>query len=114
MSIRVLSTLNDNAYQSVSFVTNVGEDVTLTFRYIPSQQTWFVDVVCDSLTVYGLALTTFVNLLDPYHNLITWGLYVWSKDGFDPYRIDDFTSGRIRVAVIEDLENAVVQEFLNG
>lgn len=114
MSLRVLSTLNENAYQSVSFVTNKGENVTLTFRYIPSQQTWFVDVVSDSLTVYGLALATFVNLLDPYHNNISWGLYVWSKDGFDPYRIDDFSSGRIRVAVIEDLENAVIEEFLNG
>ena len=114
MSIRVLNTLTDNAYQSVSFVTNKGEEVTLTFRYIPSQQTWVLDVVSDSLTVYGLALATFVNLLDPYHNLITWGLYVWSKDGFDPYRIDDFTSGRIRAAVIEDLENAVIEEFLNG
>lgn len=114
MSTRILSTLTDNAYQTVSFVTREGENVTLTFRYIPSQQTWFVDVESDSLTVYGLALATFVNLLDPYHNLITWGLYVWSKDGFDPYRIDDFSSGRIRIAIIEDLENAVIEEFLNG
>ena len=114
MSIRVLITLTDNAFQTVAFVTNKGEKVTLTFRYIPSQQTWFVDVVSDSLTVYGLALATFVNLLDPYHNNISWGLYVWSKDGFDPYRIDDFSTGRIRVAIIEDLEYAVIQEFLNG
>lgn len=114
MSIRVISTLSDNAYQTVSFVTNKGENVSLTFRYIPSQQTWFFDVVSDSLTVYGLALATFVNLLDPYHNNISWGLYVWSKDGFDPYRIDDFATGRIRIAVIEDLENAVIEEFLNG
>lgn len=114
MSIRVLNTLTDNAYQSVSFVTNKGEEVTLTFRYIPSQQTWFVDVASISLTIYGLALATFVNLLDPYHNNISWGLYVWSKDGFDPYRIDDFSSGRIRIAVFEDLENAIIEEFLNG
>lgn len=114
MSMRVLSTLTDNAFQTVAFVTNKGEKVTLTFRYIPSQQTWFVDVVSDSLIVYGLGLATFVNLLDPYHNNISWGLYVWSKDGFDPYRIDDFSTGRIRVAIIEDLEYAVIQEFLNG
>ena len=114
MSIRTISTLTDNAYQTVSFATNKGENVTLTFKYVPSQQTWFVDVESDSLTVYGLALATFVNLLDPYHNNISWGLYVWSKDGFDPYRIDDFSTGRIRVAVIEDLENAVIEEFLNG
>lgn len=114
MSMRVLITLTDNAFQTVAFVTNKGEKVTLTFRYIPSQQTWFVDVVSDSLTVYGLALATFVNLLDPYHNNISWGLYVWSKDGFDPYRIDDFSTGRIRVAIIEDLEYAIIQEFLNG
>jgi hypothetical protein len=114
MSIRVLSTLNDNAYQTVSFDTKKGERVKLTFRFIPSQETWIFDVESPSLTVYGLALSAFVNLLDPYHNIISWGMYVWSKDGFDPWRIDDFATGRIRVAVLEDLENAVIQEFLNG
>lgn len=114
MSIRILETLTNNAYQTVSFVTNKGEDVTLTFRFIPSQETWFFDVESNSLNIKGLALETFVNLLDPYHNNISWGLYVWSQDGYDPYRIDDFTSGRIRVAIIEDLENAVIEEFLNG
>ena len=114
MSIRILSTLTDNAYQSVSFTTNKGENVVLTFRYMPGQQTWFVDVNSHSLTIYGLALATFVNLLDPYHNNISWGLYVWSEDGFDPYRIDDFSTGRIRVAILEDLENAVIEGFLNG
>ena len=114
MSIRVLSTLNDNAYQTVSFDTKKGERVKLTFRFIPSQETWIFDVESPSLTVYGLALSAFVNLLDPYHNIISWGLYVWSKDGFGPWRIDDFATGRIRVAVLEDLENAVIQEFLNG
>lgn len=114
MSIRVLSTLNDNAYQTISFVTKEGETVKLTFRYIPSQESWICDVESDSLTIYGLTLSAFVNLLDPYHNIITWGIYVWSKDGFDPWRIDDFSTGRIRVAITEDLENAVIEEFLNG
>ena len=114
MSIRVLSTLNDNAYQSVTFDTKEGERVKLTFRFIPSQETWFFDVESDSLTVYGLTLATFINLLDSYKNIISWGMYVWSKDGFDPYKIDDFSTGRIRVAVLEDLENAVIEEFLNG
>jgi len=114
MSIRVLSTLNDNAYQTVSFDTKKGERVKLTFRFIPSQETWIFDVESPSLTVYGLALSAFVNLLDPYHNIISWGMYVWSKDGFDPWRIDDFATGRIRVAILEDLESAVIQEFLNG
>lgn len=114
MSVRVLSTLNDNAYQSVSFDTNDGERVKLIFRYIPSQETWFFDVESDSLIVRGLTLTAFVNLLDAYQNKITWGLYVWTQDGYDPWRIDDFVTGRIRVAIIEDLENAVIKEFLNG
>ena len=55
-----------------------------------------------------------MNLLDPYHNNITWDMYVWSQDGFDPWRIDDFSTGRIKIAVAEDLEYAVIREFLNG
>lgn len=114
MSIRVLSTLNENASQTVSFVTNAGESVKLNLKFIPSQECWTIDVISDSLTIYGLTLSTFVNLLDPYHNNITWGLYVWSKDGFDPWRIDDFSTGRIRLAITEDLEYAVIREYLDG
>lgn len=114
MSTRVLTTLTENAYQSLSFVTEKGEEVNLTFSFFPSQETWFVDVDSDSLTVHGIALQAFMNLLDPYHNMISWGLYVWSKDGFDPWRVDDFTSGRIKVAVIEDFEYKVIEEFLNS
>lgn len=114
MTIRVLSSLNDNAYQSISFVTAEGEKVTLTLRYIPSQETWFVDVDSESLTIHGLALQAFINLLDPYHNLISWGLYVWSRDGFDPWKVDDFVTGRIKLAVIESFEFYVNQEFLNS
>lgn len=114
MAIRVLNTLTDNAYQSVSFVTGEGETVTLTLRFIPSQETWFLDVESDSLTVRGLALTSFVNLLDPYQNKISWGLYVWSEDGFDPWRIDDFTTKRIQIAVTEGLECAIIQEYLDA
>lgn len=114
MSIKILTTLTENAYQTLSFVTNKGEDISLTFRFFPSQETWFVDVDSDSLTVHGIALQAFMNLLDPYHNMISWGLYVWSKDGFDPWRVDDFTSGRIKVAVIEDFEYTVIEEFLNS
>lgn len=114
MSIRILSTLNESAYQSLTFDTNQGERVKLTFRFVPSQETWFFDVESPSLTIFGLALTTFVNILDPYKNIITWGMYVWSKDGYDAYKIDDFATGRIRVAIIEDLENAIIEDFLNG
>lgn len=114
MTIRVLTTLTENAYQTLSFVTAEGEEVNLTFRYIPSQETWFVDVESDSLTIFGLALQAFVNLLDPYHNNISWGLYVWSQDGFDPWRVDDFATGRIKVAIIEDFEYTEIQEFLNS
>lgn len=114
MTIRVLTTLSENAFQSISFVTNKGEEVKLKFRFIPSQETWFVDVDCDSITIHGLALQAFVNLLDPYHNLISWGLYVWSKDGFDPWKVDDFSTGRIKVAITEDIEYSFIQEFLNS
>lgn len=113
MSIRALNTLTENANQSVSFVTEDGESVKLNLKFIPSQECWTIDVISDSLTIYGLTLSAFQNILDPYHNNITWGLYVWSKDGFDPWRIDDFATGRIKLAVIENLEYAVIQEYLN-
>lgn len=113
MSIRILNTLSSNAYQSVSFTTNEGEDVKLILRFIPSQETWFLDVESESLTVRGLALMSFANILDPYHNNMTWGLYVWSEDGFDPWRVDDFVTGRIKLGIFEDLERAIVQEYLN-
>ena len=114
MSMRVLNTLTDAAYQSVSFTTKEGEEVKLIVRFIPSQEMWFLDVESPSLTVRGLALVTFINILETYKNKISWGLYVWSKDGFDPWKVDDFSTGRIKLCISEGLENAVLEEYLNA
>lgn len=113
MVLRVLNTLTDSAYQSVSFVTGDNENVKLTLRFIPSQETWYLDVESDSLTTRGLALTSFEDVLDPYKNNITWSLWVWSADGFDPWRADDFTRGRIKLAIAEGLERSVIEEYLD-
>lgn len=114
MSIRILNTLTESAYQTVSFVTAEGEDVTLTLRFIPSQETWYLDVESQSLTTRGLALTSFEDVLYSYKNNISWSLWVWSKDGFDPWRVDDFATKRIQLCVLEDIERAIIEEYLNA
>lgn len=114
MSTKILNTLTENAYQSVSFVTSEGEDVTLVLRYIPSQETWYLDVESEKLTTRGLALVAFQDVLYSYKNNISWSLMVWSKDGFDPWRVDDFATRRIQLCVLEGLDRAITEEYLNA
>lgn len=114
MSMRVISTLTAYANQTVSFVTAEGEKVTLNLRFVPSQETWFMDVISSSLTIYNLAVTACNNLLEPYHDKITWGLYVYSADGLDPWRIDDFSTQRILLTVTEGFEKALLEYESNG
>lgn len=114
MTMRIISTLSDYANQSVSFVTRKSEKVTLNLRFNPSQETWYIDVISDSLTIYNLALMASLNLLEPYHDKISWGLYVNSLDGFDPWRVDDFSTRRILLCITEGFEKALIEEQLNG
>jgi hypothetical protein len=98
--IRV-NNLTDSANQRAAVVLADGTVATLTFIYRGAIQRWAVDVSYGAFAENGINLCVHPNLLRMYRNFLPIGLAVISRDGGDPFDINDFASGRISVFVLD-------------
>ena len=112
--MKKISRLDENAKQSLSFITEENKTIDFYFYFMPTQNSWFFDMTYGSFVLKGQRLCAHPNLLTKYHNIIDIGLNVETSDGFDPWRITDFKTGYCEVSVLNKTEVAEIERFLNG
>lgn len=112
--MRKISSLTSNPNQSVTIVTSNGVYYKLNFRYLPTQLSWFMDVVSDNFQLYNQRVSCVTNILDKYHNTLDFGLAIWTIDGQDPMSVEDFESGYAEVYILDSDEMDKVTEYLDG
>ena len=82
---------------------------TIIFKlyYRPNVRMWFIDITLGTFIVNGMRLSNQPNMLNQYSNTIPFGLYVQLLDadpGYEPILIDDFSSGRLALNVLDQDE----------
>ena len=109
-----IKTLSGDASQKLTVVNEDSLAIDLVFRFLPSQNIWLYNVIQEDFRANGLTLVVSPNTLLKFHNLILFGIACISTDGFDPYKIDDFSSGRISVFVLtQEEKNSVTEDIFN-
>lgn len=112
--MRLIDRLTDAAYQQSILTGNPGQRITLTTRFLPSQQLWVMDIVWNDFSAYGMNILNAPNLLRGYRNLIPFGLMCATDDGQDPYTLDAFSSGYAKLYLLTDDEvNSVEGNFFS-
>jgi len=108
--MRFIDKLTSDAAQSYKLLTDDGSQFNFSLRYRPAIQCWTFDLTWKNYTVNGIRLVNSINLLRQWHDIFPFGLVITSTDILEPQYIDDFTSGRIKVYVLNateilDIEN---------
>ena len=105
-AMRLIDKLTAGARQEFTVVTEEGDEISLLLWYAASQQTWFFDVTSGDFVLQGAQLTVSLNILRAYNNILPFGFSVTSTDGEDPFYLDDFISGRIKLFLLsrEDVD----------
>lgn len=98
--MRYLNKVNDSAYQRFFLTGNPGQRITMTLRYLPSQQLWSADFVYGDFVLNGIIVTASPNILRNYSNIIPFGIACTTIDGLDPYYLDDFTLQRANLFLL--------------
>ena len=93
-----------NAHQS--FTISLEDETTfdLTLRFLPSQNTFILDVAGEDFKLTGLRVVTSANMLAPFRQKIKFGLAVLTKDLSEPYFQNDFSSGRVEMFILNNLD----------
>lgn len=86
-------------------------DITLTLRFYPTVSIWCFDVTYKKKSVYGVKLSLGTLHLGSSNLPFDIVLNDTGKTGLDPYRVDDFESGRILIGLVEAHELSDIRGY---
>ena len=91
--MRIINKITNQAQQSMILTGNPNQRITLDLRYMPTQLSWIADISYEDFTANGICITSSINILRAFHNILPFGIMVTTLDGNDPTGLDDFASG---------------------
>ncbi len=107
--MNLIDTLSDDGTQLVRVLLDDGSTVQLTLVYRAATQRWSVDVLWGSFAANGLGVEVSPNFMRQWRDLVPFGLACLSTDGGDPVYVDDFTTGRCQLYVLDSDDVAAVE-----
>ena len=105
--MQLLDTISNDAKQKHTILlTKDNSSIVLQLTYKPTQIGWFLDVEYEEkdFAVYGLRVTTNLNLLNQWRNILPFGIICYCDDNQDPLSIEDFLVGRAHLAILNEEE----------
>lgn len=110
-----ITTLTNEPNQRHQLVLDNNETVDFRLYYSSRMQAWYYDFTYKDLTVNCSKVTLSPNALRNFRRIITWGLAFIANGDVEPFQIDDFSSGRVKMYVLnsEDIQTVEQEIYLN-
>lgn len=112
--MKEITTITSAPRQSFVIISEEGEKITISLRFLPTQLCWFMDVETETFNVKNICLGDSLNVLDKFQNILNYGISICSIDGIPPFQIDDFESGRVKFTLLNKEEKDYMTSVLNG
>lgn len=112
--MKQISRINQNGRQKLTLTTDdTGEKIFCELYYMPTQRMWCIDVDYNDFTVNGVALLNSPNILAAWKNILPFGIGITTTDGFDPYYVQDFQTGRAQFYLLDGSDLAELEGLMN-
>jgi hypothetical protein len=105
--MQTLDTISNDAKQKHTILLEKDNTpIVIQLTYKPTQIGWFLDVEYDTknFAVYGLRVTTNLNILNQWRNVLPFGIICYCEDNQDPLSVEDFLVGRAHLAILNEDE----------
>ena len=112
--MRILDGIRATGQQKLRTSADNGDIIEITLSYLPAVQQWKIDIVSGDFELNGLRVYALLNILNQYENLIPFGIGIIIPAGGEPFLINDFSSGRVQMAILTAAEVAEVDAFYVG
>lgn len=108
--MNILNKITDLPQQTFFLTGNIGETITLSLQFLPRQNAWIMNISYLDFTANGIAVVASPNLLRCFRNVIPFGISCFVTDGLDPYYINDFSSQRAALYLLDSDDVGTVEE----
>ena len=112
--MKQITEISQDSKQIFDIFTEDNQNFELRLEYSDQQQGWFYGITFGEFILNGARLVTGTNILRSYKNIIPFGLSVLTDDLSEPIFIDDFTTERVNIFLLTELEVEQVEtDFYN-
>lgn len=112
--MEIITSLTNYPNQRHQLVLENRESANFHLFYHSRTLSWYYDISYKDLTLNGSKVVLTPNSLRQFKNIIPFGLMFYSDGDVEPFRQDDFSSGRIKMAVLNSEEvRQIEQEVYN-
>ena len=105
-----ITSLTDEPKQLHQLVLENNETAEFSLYYSARQESWYVDLVYKDLTINCLKVVLSPNTIRNFKRLLPFGIAFLSNGDVEPFQLDDFTSGRVQMYVLNSEEVQQVEE----
>ena len=100
MAFIYLNDLTQSSNQARTVITPDGYQFYFAIRYQQLQTCWFFDIVYgDVIARYNQMLSGMQEITSSLKNILPFGIYCFTKDGYDPYDVSDFQTQQAQLYV---------------
>lgn len=110
-----ITTLTNEPNQRHQIVLDNNETVDFRLYFSARQQSWYFDFTYKQTTANGFKVTLSPNALRCFRKTIPFGIAFDTEGYVEPFQLDDFSSGRIKMYVLnsEDVQTVEQEIYLN-
>lgn len=110
--MQIITSLTNHPNQLHTLVLENNETATFRLFYCGRMQEWYYDLTYNNITINGRKVVLTPNSLRQFRNNIPFGLAFLSDSSIEPFQIDDFYSGRVKMAILNKEEVEQIEEII--
>lgn len=105
--------LTNDAKQTMKLVAGTGSLITLTLEYCSSQRGWWYSVDYGDISLSKRRLVASPNTIRQFRGVLPFGILCNVTDGQEPVYLDDFSSGRVKLYILDETTDIdAMEEFI--
>lgn len=112
--MRIITEFTDNPSQTCTLVLENQETVAFNLRFYETQLSWYFDFIYNDVISNGNKVVLGANILRSFKHIIPFGLAFQANDGVEPFKLDDFTSGRVSVYLLSKADVEAMEGNVYG
>ena len=102
--MNVITTLTNYPNQRHELVLENRESADFHLFYSAREMSWYYDISYKEKTINGSKVVLTPNSLRQFKKVLPFGIAFYSDSNVEPFSLDDFSSGRVKMAILDSSE----------
>lgn len=102
--MKQINNLTNDPRQEFQVFTEDGATLYITLYYYITQKSWYYDFTYGNYTCQGSRVVLTPNSIRHLKNILPFGIAFLTDSKAEPYSLDDFSSGRIKMYILNQDE----------